>query len=124
MADQITDTASLKAECLVTAAVVDSLMNAPDLVADATLPHDAAWAACKRDLKRVRGYSESDLDDSSELTYATHCKVLSILYRLMRDKDQEEHWQHRYWNELRGVFLTVSGAEQASDGRTTLRVRS
>ena len=111
-------------EALELASVVDMLMNSADLAADATLPHDAAWAAVKRDVKRIRGYSESDLDDTSELTYATHCKALEILFRLYgMDEDREEYWRHKYLNELRGVFLTVSGSETASNGRTTLLVR-
>lgn len=123
MADAITTTATLKAACLVLSDVVDALIDAAEFDTDATLPHDAAWSAVKRDIKRIRGYDESDLTDSSELQHAVHCKVLQILYDLYGDDEGVERWKIRYWNEIRSVFLTVTGSEQASDGRMTLLVR-
>jgi hypothetical protein len=128
MADSITTTATLKAEGLELDDTIDGLLDADEFTTDPLKPHKAAWAQVKRDLlARQPPIAESDLSDTSELTYPTH---LCVLYKLFNvsEVDSDKVATGKYWREyrkaLKEVRITVSGTEQVSGTPETKLVRA
>lgn len=127
MADSITTTATLKAECLELDAETDRLLDAADFSGDSAAKlHKAAWSAVKRDLAERRPpVAEEDITDTTNLKYPTHLVSYHILYRLSEiedDSDRSKGYWLKYRKKMRDIE-PVTGTAQVATGSETFFAR-
>jgi len=125
LADSITTTATLKAECLELDAETDRLIDSADFSGDAAAKlHEAAWATVLRELwDRSPPIAEADVTDTANLKYPTHLASYHILYRLSDIEDDskkaESYWL-RFRKRMRALEVVTGEAQVATASETRM----